>query len=540
MIAKHTRQHTRQHTQPAPLASPESRPDSCSLTPVVLPFGDPSARRRGARLAAAGRPIGLFLGGLCVALGDGSKRAFAEWTIRSKGEGRIGRPMATILPASEVIRRVDPDAIPPALHHIFLDADELVARLGAMIFIRLPVRESVARTIPPWLLSRGTSGEPLIQLMDPSGHDPLRHFLQEVLDQGVRYLAGSSMNISGHPELVKREDGITFARAKGIPLFLADRLSPIGITGSYPILLLDRSGVHLVREGPVPGWVFERLLEHPIDFASARPAKYPQLPLGRDFLDGLRPQEIRLAILLRLQGWSETAVRSRLSLTTPTVQSFFCAGAAGVCLGGRPYCAGRTRSSGAGRARCTAAAGPRTASCSTPAGSAGAAAEAPVLRARTSAAASRRRPEREAGPVPPPLAPHRRGRRCRARRGSCPPRAAPAQKERPSDHSTAAAGPAQRKQPPTGEKPTLPRPAPAHTHRPLLGDEALLLTGRARLTRWAAGSGRSACARRRWRSGAARGAGRSPTSGRDQGRGRRATSRWRRAPGRLPAGPGGD
>jgi hypothetical protein len=311
-----------QHAQPAPPDSPQSRPDLCAPTPVVLPFGDPSARRRGARLAAAGRPIGFFLGGLCVALGDGSNGAFAEWTIRSKGEGRIGRPMATILPANEVIPRVDPDAIPPALHHTFLDADELAARLGAMTFIRLPVREAVARTMPPWLLSRGTNGEWLFQFMDPSGYDPMRHFMQEVLDQGVRYLAGSSMNVSGQPELVKREDGIAFARAKGIPLFLADPLSPIGITGSYPILLLDRSGVHLVREGPVPGRVFERILEHPIDFATTRPAKYPQLPLSRTFLeglDGLRPQEIRLAILLRLQGWSEVAIRSRMSLSTQTV-----------------------------------------------------------------------------------------------------------------------------------------------------------------------------------------------------------------------------
>jgi hypothetical protein len=311
-----------QHTRPAPPtspASPESRPDFCAPTPVVLPFGDPAARRRGARLAAAGRPIGFFFGGLCVALGDGSSRAFAEWTIRSKGEGRVGRPMATILPASEVIRRLDPDAIPPALRHIFLDAEEVVARLGAMSFIRLPVRESVVQSIPPWLLSRGTSGEPLFQFLDPSGYEPMRQFMQEVLDQGVPFLAGSSMNISGHPELVKREDGIAFARAKGIPLFLADALSPIGITGSYPILLLDRSGVHLVREGPVPGWVFERLLEHPIDFASTRPAKYPQLPIDRPFLDGLGPREIRLAILLRLQGWSETAIRSRLTLASGRV-----------------------------------------------------------------------------------------------------------------------------------------------------------------------------------------------------------------------------
>src|SRR3712207_5813928 len=94
-------------------AAPSSLP-----MPLVLPLAHLPSQIAGARIAAAGRPVGLFLGGLCVALGDAGSRAFAEWTVSSKGEGRIGRPLATILPAREVVPLLDPDALAPALHPV--------------------------------------------------------------------------------------------------------------------------------------------------------------------------------------------------------------------------------------------------------------------------------------------------------------------------------------------------------------------------------------------------------------------------------------
>jgi hypothetical protein len=279
---------------------------------LVLPIDHPTAIRRAAGLAAAGNPVGFFLGGLCVALGDAGNPAFAAWTTRSKGEGRVGRPLATILPAQDVVPMVDPEGIPAPLRHIFLDPAELVARLSALVFIRLPIRESAARTVPAWLLSRGADGRPLFQFMDPHGYEPVRAFMAALREEGVRFPGGSSMNVSGQPEVVRCEEGIAFARQKGVPLFLADRLSPIGITGSYPILLLGADGVSLVREGPVPGWVLERLLQHPIDTTETRPAKYPQLAVSPALLDGLTPYRSRAAVTLRLQGWSEAEIRGHL------------------------------------------------------------------------------------------------------------------------------------------------------------------------------------------------------------------------------------
>jgi hypothetical protein len=279
---------------------------------MVLPIDHPTCISRAAGLAAAGSPVGFFLGGLCVALGDAGNPVFAEWTVRSKGEGRIGRPLATILPAQEVVPMIDPDGIAPALRHIVLDPSELVARLSPLVFIRLPIRESAARSVPPWLQSRGPDGRPLFQFMDPQGYDPVRRFMEALREQGVRFPGGSSMNVSGQPEVVVREEGIAFAQEKGIPLFLADRLSPIGITGSYPILLFGADGVSLVREGPVPGWVFERLLEHPVDTTATKPATYPQLDVAPALLEGLTPYQVRAAVTLRLQGWSDAEIRSRL------------------------------------------------------------------------------------------------------------------------------------------------------------------------------------------------------------------------------------
>lgn len=292
----------------APQKSP--REPQQTAHPAVLPLADPTARLRGATLAAAGHPIGLFLGGLCVALGDGSNQGIYDWTTRSKGEGRIGRPMAALLPAHELVPMIDPREIPPALRHILLNAEELVTRLGALVFVRLPVREAVAGALPPWLLSRGAGGTPLFQFMDPTGYGPMALFIEAMRERGIRYPAGSSMNVSGHPELVRREDGIAFAGRTGIPLFLEDGASPIGLTGSYPILHIERGGLHLVREGPVPGWAYEHLLEHPVDRSAAQPAKYPQLALRPAELAGLPPAAVREAILARMQGRPSSRTRT--------------------------------------------------------------------------------------------------------------------------------------------------------------------------------------------------------------------------------------
>jgi hypothetical protein len=293
-------------------SSSSSAPAVDAATTLVLPIDHPASIRRAAGLAAAGSAVGFFLGGLCVALGDAGNPDFAAWTTRSKGEGRVGRPLATILPAQEVVPMIDPEGIPAALRHILLDPADLVARLGAMVFIRLPIRESVARAVPPWLLSRSADGRPLFQFMDPHGYDPVRRFMEALKEEGVRFPGGSSMNVSGQPEVVVREQGIAFAREKGVPLFLADRLSPIGITGSYPILLFGPEAVSLVREGPVPGWVLERLLEHPIDTTETKAAKYPQLAIAPALLAGLTPYQVRSAVMLRLQGWSDAEIRARL------------------------------------------------------------------------------------------------------------------------------------------------------------------------------------------------------------------------------------
>jgi hypothetical protein len=53
--------------------------------------------------------------------------------------------------------------------------------------------------------------------MDPSGDESVRRFMAAMMDEGIRYPSGSSMNVSDRPELVRREDRVAFARATGIP-----------------------------------------------------------------------------------------------------------------------------------------------------------------------------------------------------------------------------------------------------------------------------------------------------------------------------------
>jgi hypothetical protein len=264
----------------------------------IMSILDPEARRLAASFASTGEPFAAFHRSVCAIFGQGEDPAFAEEVIRIKGKQRTNRPLGMLLLSEALVSLIDPDDIPEALRHIFLDPDELRTRVGSLCFFRVPVRPDAAWIVPPHLVSRTPDGAVVIQSMDPRGHEPLDALIAEMRHQGVLYPAGTSLNASASPEIVGQEAGIAFARKAGIRLFLNDPLDSGTVMGSPTIISVTRDGLVLVRDGYIPADVFELLLESPVGRSTARPAAYPQCVF--EPFAGVAPREIRTLILEQL------------------------------------------------------------------------------------------------------------------------------------------------------------------------------------------------------------------------------------------------
>lgn len=261
---------------------------------------DASARDAAATLMAQGYPVAAFNRGVCGIWGNGGDPRFPTQVAQIKGESRSGKKMGATLTIAQLVPLIDLDKVPSQLRNIFVNPVELSRRIGSLCFIRLPVTEDAASILPESLLSRQDDGTPLIQNWDPAGHPAMELLLGRAQQLGVQYPAVTSMNFSGQPEIVAQEEGADFAKAGGIPIFLQDPTDRNIARGSYTILAVRTEGLQLVREGNVPGYLFEYLLEAPLDRVTTMPAKFPQPVVA--IPDGLEPWAVRRAIIAQLHN----------------------------------------------------------------------------------------------------------------------------------------------------------------------------------------------------------------------------------------------
>ncbi|QBD78303.1 hypothetical protein EPA93_20790 [Ktedonosporobacter rubrisoli] len=221
-------------------------------------------RVKAAALAQRGEAVGAYNLGVCGIWGDGAHPSFPLRVAQIKGEKRGERPLAASLETSSFVAMLDPTKIPEELHDLFLNADELAARLASLCLLRAPITEAAAAKLPASLISRLPDGAPLLQNWDPAGHEPTHLFVEEMHKRGIVYPAVTSMNPSGTPELVTEEDGIRFSRERNIPLFLRNPRDPGKVKGSYTIIELHTGGLELIRDGNIPARLLELLLGIPI------------------------------------------------------------------------------------------------------------------------------------------------------------------------------------------------------------------------------------------------------------------------------------
>jgi tRNA A37 threonylcarbamoyladenosine synthetase subunit TsaC/SUA5/YrdC len=259
--------------------------------------------REAVRLIKAGYPVGSFVRAVCAIWVDAADPDAIKTIYRIKGERRVGRPMSTILPASDFVPLIDPAEVPPGLRDVLLDPAELEARFGSLGFIRVPIRQDAAASLPSSVLSRTPDGKYWLQNYIPSANDGIRLLLDEMRAQGVRLPAATSMNISGQPEIVEQEEGAAFCDSYSIPLFLGDPDDKAQVRGSFPIVGVDHTGVRLLREGQFPGYLVRYLLGSEVDMSPAAQAKYPILRTHCERCAGrISPRQLHDEMISLLDG----------------------------------------------------------------------------------------------------------------------------------------------------------------------------------------------------------------------------------------------
>lgn len=266
----------------------------------LVEFGDEEGIRRAARLVAGGHVIGIFIDGVDTIWVDGRQSQAAAKIQAIKGEGRVGKPLSAILEADALAPLIDRDRIPQPLQDIFVNAEELAARMGALAALRLPVRAEAARELPPYMVSQTADGIYWLQDFIPHGHPTTSQLVHDLALAGVTLPAATSMNVSGMPEIADQAMALAFSRQHGIPVLLHDPHPNPHVQGSFPILGVGPEGVVLLREGHFPKQLFGYLLEYDgIDLSQTKPARYPISPQIRErFAETeLRGAALRTALL---------------------------------------------------------------------------------------------------------------------------------------------------------------------------------------------------------------------------------------------------
>jgi tRNA A37 threonylcarbamoyladenosine synthetase subunit TsaC/SUA5/YrdC len=252
----------------------------------------------------SGEVVGSYIRGVCGLWIDGASSDAIDRVDEIKGEQRAGRPFGTTLDGREFTSMIDANQIAPAIRDLFLDADALRQRLGSLCFIRIPIQAKFGSELPPRLVSRSEDGLYWLQNWIPWGCRSSESWMEAMLHQGIKYPSATSMNVSGTPELVEQEAGVTFCKAHRIPIFLGDPESKYEVKGSFPILQVDRSGMSLLREGHFSGMLFKYLLqEWEIDLNNFKPAKYPLVQIPNEWSSGaVTGIELRSALIALLDG----------------------------------------------------------------------------------------------------------------------------------------------------------------------------------------------------------------------------------------------
>jgi hypothetical protein len=241
---------------------------------------------------------------VCGIWTDGRNPKGVAAIYRIKGEDRGERPLGTILIADQFAVMIDGERIKQSVKSLMMVPDLLASRLGSMAFIRVPIPDHVGTSLPDRLVSRDGGGGYWLQNWMPEGCRALEGWVESIAARGIDTPAATSMNVSIEPEITTPAEGEAFCHEHDIPMLLVDKESPQRAQGSFPILLVDDDGIHVIREGHFPAELFTLLLARwEVDLSSCEPGNYPLVSApGWVIGDDEVPERMRARLLRILDG----------------------------------------------------------------------------------------------------------------------------------------------------------------------------------------------------------------------------------------------
>jgi hypothetical protein len=149
-------------------------PAATDLT--VLLAARTADRARVAELVRGGHVVGTSFASVYGLVGDGARPAFGYEIAQIKGRAQLGHTLSVCLPATRLSELIDLAHVHPSYRAWALDGGSLAWTVSSRCYLRVPIRASVARELPPHLLSY-VDGVPYLQSLDPNGMPGIREFM---------------------------------------------------------------------------------------------------------------------------------------------------------------------------------------------------------------------------------------------------------------------------------------------------------------------------------------------------------------------------
>jgi tRNA A37 threonylcarbamoyladenosine synthetase subunit TsaC/SUA5/YrdC len=261
----------------------------------ICSYDDTEALAEAVDVIRAGEVVGTHFGTVFGLLVDGSHAGVADEIMSIKGAARGHKPLAVATRPGRLVELIDVASLPSDVRRL-TEEPWFGDQLAGMVAVRAPAAPDVA--IPEHLVSE-LDERRWVQVFDPQRMPGASDLIAALWAAGVDWVAGTSMNESGQPEIVDLEDAVDFGERHGLPLLF----QPVAMheaSGSLPIIELHPDeGLRLDRQGIIAHADLEHAVGEAIDASEAIPAHFPPLAVPPALLDGLGPADAT-AELLRL------------------------------------------------------------------------------------------------------------------------------------------------------------------------------------------------------------------------------------------------
>ncbi len=247
------------------------------VAPDLLPLKDYRTITTAYDHLANGTPVVTQLGNNFGYLADANNELIIKRILEAKGDTNNEKPFSAMLPTNFFLNIIDFNQIPPSLHNLLKNPEELENRLGLICHLRAPVKNEALSFIPKrligWEENQDGSKTPFVQNFFIKGHAPMESLRDMMFNNGM-FLSVTTQNQHGTPEITTLEESVTEAKRVAIPLILTDEVKRPEVKGSWSIVNIKN--ITAVRDGNIPIQIVEKLLGAKINTSSMKESKYLQ------------------------------------------------------------------------------------------------------------------------------------------------------------------------------------------------------------------------------------------------------------------------